>query len=45
MSTSSSTGSVGVHLGDHDPVAVGLQHVGDAGDHDVVVVHDGDLDG
>ena len=35
---------VGVDLGDDDPVAVVVEHLGDAEQHDVVVVDQGDRD-
>ena len=44
MSTVSVDRLVGVDLGDDDPVAVGVEHVGDAGQHDVVVVDQRDGD-
>ena len=44
MSTSSSTGSFGVDLGDDDPVAVAVEHVGEPDQDDVVVVDQRDGD-
>ena len=45
MSTSSVTRQVGVDLGDHDEVAVGVEHVRQSDQHHFVVVDEGDDDG